>query len=145
MFNGKNCNPSVIMQLINPTITSITISKILHSFDLDICSAGLHNRQVIISFSCLQALNSGHTTCYAMPKSRSEFMRRVPRLFKYQKRGYNILCPKEFNINSLLATSIEDCNEARPERLYRFRRRHFGENCDSFAIQKKFCEYYKLI
>ena len=145
IFNGKNCNPSVIIQLIHPTIKPITISRILHSFDLDICSAALHDKQVIISFSCLQAFNSGHTVCYAMPKSQSEFMRRVLRFFKYQKRGFNILCPKQFDINALLATCVEDCNELRPERLYRFRRQHFGDNCDSFEIQKKFCEYYKLI
>lgn len=144
IFSGKRFTPSVVIQLIRPTITSINISKILYSFDLDICATAFNAKQVIISFACLQALNSGHTTCYAIPKSPSEFMRRVPRLSKYQHRGFNILCPKEFNINAFLATSIEDCKETRSERLYRFRRRHFGDNCDSFELQKTFCENYAL-
>jgi hypothetical protein len=109
-----------------------------------VCAAAFNSRQVIISFGCLQALNSGHTTCYAIPISPSEFMRRVPRLYKYQQRGFHILCPKEFDINAFLATAVEDCKEIRSERIYRFQRQHFGDNCDSFSIQKKFCEYYGL-
>ena len=81
----------------------------------------------------------------AVPVSTSQFMRRILRLHKYQQRGYNILCPHEFDINQFLGTSIENCKETRPERIYRFRRRHFGDNCDSFSIQKQFCEHYKLI
>jgi hypothetical protein len=132
------------MQLIRPTTTSITISQILHSFDLDVCAAAFNSKQVIISFSCLQALNSGHTTCYAIPISPSEFMRTSARLYKYQKRGFNILCPKDFDINAFLSTAVEDCKEIRPQRIYQFRRQHFGDNCDSFSMQKTFCEYYNL-
>ncbi|CAF2066982.1 unnamed protein product [Rotaria magnacalcarata] len=123
----------------------ITISRMLHSFDLDICGAAFNSQKVIISFSCLQALNSGHTTCYCIPVTPSQFMRRVPRLYKYQQRGFNILCPHQFDINKFLATRIEDCKESQPERTYRFQRRFFGDNCDSFCIQKKFCEHYRLI
>lgn len=145
IFNGKNFVPSVIIQLICPTITPITISRIIHSFDLDICAAAFNSKTVTISFSCLQALNSGHATCYAVPISTSQFMRRVPRLYKYQQRGYNILCPHEFDINQFLATSVENCKETQPQRTYRFRRRHFGDNCDSFNMQKQFYQHYKLI
>ncbi|CAF4452892.1 unnamed protein product, partial [Adineta steineri] len=55
IFNGHHFTPSVIIQLIRPTITPITISRILHSFDLDICAAAFNSNEVIISFSCLQA------------------------------------------------------------------------------------------
>ncbi|CAF1663489.1 unnamed protein product [Rotaria magnacalcarata] len=116
----------------------ITISRMLHSFDLDICGAAFNSQKVIISFSCLQALNSGHTTCYCIPVTPSQFMRRVPRLYKYQQRGFNILCPHQFDINKFLATRIEDCKESQPQRTYRFQRRFFGDNCDSFCIQKSF-------
>ncbi|CAF3941131.1 unnamed protein product [Rotaria magnacalcarata] len=110
-----------------------------------ICAAAFNSKKVIISFACLQALNSGFTTCYAVPFSTSEFMKRAPRFYKYQQRGFNILIPQQFDINKFLATPVEDCKETRPEQIYRFRRRHFGDNCDSFSIQKKFCEYYNLI
>ncbi|CAF1368428.1 unnamed protein product [Rotaria magnacalcarata] len=145
IFNGKNFRPSVIIQLICPTISPISISRILHFFDLDICAAAFNSKTVTMTFSCLQALNSGHTTCYAVPLSTSEIMRRVPRIYKYQQRGYNILCPHEFNINEFLATPVENCKESRPERTYRFRRQQFGDNCDTFALQKQFCQHYKLI
>ncbi|CAF1159207.1 unnamed protein product [Rotaria sordida] len=136
IVNGKDFTTSVVMQLTRPTTTYTTISRIIHSFDLDICAAAFNSKQVIISFSCLQALNSGHATCYALPISSSEFVRRVSRLFKYQQRGFNILCPKEFDINAFLATAVEDCKEIRSERIYRFRRQHFGDNCGSFSIQR---------
>ncbi|CAF3265137.1 unnamed protein product [Rotaria socialis] len=145
IFNGTNFSPSIVLQLIRPTMIPITISRMLHSFDLDICGAAFNSQKVIISFSCLQALNSGHTTCYCIPVTPSQFMRRVPRLYKYQQRGFNILCPHQFDINKFLATCIEDCKESQPERTYRFQRRFFGDNCDSFCIQKKFCEHYRLI
>ncbi|CAF1239886.1 unnamed protein product [Rotaria sp. Silwood1] len=145
IFNGNNFSPSIIIQLICPTLYPITVSRILHSFDLDICACAFDSKRVLISFSCLQALNSGHTTCYAMPVTNSQYMRRVPRLLKYQQRGFNILCPKEFDINAFLTTSIENCNESQFERTYRFRRRHFGDNHDSFCLQKKFCEHHSLI
>lgn len=132
------------MQLIRPTSNTTNISQIIHSFDLDVCAAAFNSKQVIISFACLQALNSGHTTCYAIPTSSSQYMRRVPRLLKYQQRGFNILYPKQFDINAFLATSIQDCKETEPERIYRFRRERFGDNCDDFSIQKQFCEYYQL-
>jgi hypothetical protein len=144
IFENKKFSPSVIMQLIRPTYESINISQIIHSFDLDVCAAAFNSKQVIISFGCLQALNSAHTTCYAIPTSPSQYMRRATRFLKYQRRGFNILCPKEFNIDAFLSTRIEDCAEIRPERIYRFRRQHFGENCDSFCMQTKFCEYYHL-
>ncbi|CAF3352705.1 unnamed protein product [Rotaria sp. Silwood2] len=103
------------------------------------------NSRLFKTADCSQALNSGHTTCYAMPVTTSQYTRRVSLLLKYQQRGFNILCPKEFDINSFLATSIEHCNESQPERMYRFRRRHFGDNYDSFCLQKKLCEHYNLI
>ncbi|CAF3420621.1 unnamed protein product [Rotaria socialis] len=145
IFHDKNFAPSLIIQLIRPTTTSTNISRIIHSFDLDICAAAFNSKKVIISFACLQALNSDFTTCYAVPFSTSKFTRRAPRLYKYQQRGFNILIPQQFDINKFLATPVEDCKEARPEQIYRFRRTHFGDNCDSFSIQKKFCEYYNLI
>lgn len=145
ILNENTCSPSLIIQIIYPTITPITISRILHSFDLDICSIALHNRKVIMSFSCLQALNSGHTTCYATPIVPSQFMRKVLRFSKYQRKGFNVLFPKEFNISTFCNTNIENCNETQPEKTYRFRRAQFGENCDSFKMQKTFCEYYKFI
>ncbi|CAF1364317.1 unnamed protein product [Rotaria magnacalcarata] len=145
IFHDKNFAPSLIIQLIRPTTTPTNISRIIHSFDLDICAAAFNSKKVIISFACLQALNSGFTTCYAVPFSTSEFMKRAPRFYKYQQRGFNILIPQQFDINKFLATPVEDCKETRPEQIYRFRRRHFGDNCDSFSIQKKFCEYYNLI
>jgi len=111
---------------------------------LDICSLAFNSKQVIISFSCLQALNSGSATCYTIPLVSSEFMRRVPRLYKYQQRGFNILCPKTFHITDFLSTSVEECKETRCERIYRFRRQQFGENCDVYSMQKKFCDYYEL-
>jgi hypothetical protein len=144
IFQNKSFSPSVIMQFIRPSNDTINISQIIHSFDLDVCAAAFNSKEVIISFACLQALNTGHTTCYAMPTSPSQYMRRVTRVLKYQRRGFNILYPKEFNINAFLSTRIEDCTEIRPERIYRFRRQHFGDNCDSFSMQKKFCEYYHL-
>ena len=144
IVNGISFTPSIVMQLIRPTTTRTSISRIIHSFDLDICAAAFDSTKVIISFSCLQALNSGHTVCYAIPKTPSEFMRRVSRLVKYQRRGFNILCPRDFDINAFLATRVEDCKEIRSERMYRFRRQHFGDNCDAFLIQKKFCEYFNL-
>lgn len=122
----------------------VTISRILHSFDLDICGACFNSKRVFISFACLQALNTGYTTCYAMPLTPSQMMRRVPRLHKYQQRGFNILCPQQFDIDAFLATPIENCSEFQPERAYRFRRRHFGDNCDSFSIQKQFCNHYNI-
>jgi hypothetical protein len=67
------------------------------------------------------------------------------RLYKYQLRGYNILCPKDFDINGFFNKAIEDCKETALERTYRFQRRQFGENCDSFELQKKFCEFYQLM
>ncbi len=116
----------------------------MHAFDLDVCGAAFNSKQVTITYACLQALNSGYATCYAIPKSPSEIMRRVSRLYKYQQRGYNFLCPKEFDINAFMNTAIEDCRETRSARMYRFRKRQFGDNCDSFEVQKKFCEYYNL-
>ncbi|CAF3928757.1 unnamed protein product [Adineta steineri] len=142
IINGKTFIPSVVIQLIRPTATPTSISRIIHSFDLDICAAAFNSKEVIISFSCLQALNSGHTTCYDVPISASEFIRKAQRLVKYQQRGFNILCPKEFDINAYLATAVEDCKEIQSARIYRFRRCKFGDNCDSFFLQKKFCEYY---
>jgi len=132
------------MQLIRPTNDTINISQILYSFDLDVCAATFNSKQIIVSFACLQALNPGHTICYAMPTSPSQYMRRVPRLLEHQQRGFNILYPKQFDMNTFLFTRIEDCKETRLERIYRFRRRHFGDNCDCFSIQKQFCEYYRL-
>ncbi|CAF2714353.1 unnamed protein product [Rotaria sp. Silwood2] len=102
------------------------------------------NSRLFKTADCLQALNSGHTTCYAMPVTTSQYMRRVSRLLKYQQRGFNILCPEEFDINAFLATSIEHCNESQLEKMYRFRRRHFNDNYDSFCLQKKFCKHYNL-
>ncbi|CAF3744645.1 unnamed protein product [Rotaria socialis] len=144
ILNGKKFIPSVVIQLIRPTTSPLTISRIIHFFDLDICAAAFNSKRVIISFSCLQALNTGHTICYAIPRNPSQFMRRVLRFHKYQQRGFNILCAHEFDIKAFLTTAVENCNESRPERLYRFRRQHFGDNCDTFSLQKKFCEYYKL-
>ncbi|CAF1475053.1 unnamed protein product [Adineta steineri] len=142
IINGKTFIPSVVIQLIRPTTTPTSISRIIHSFDLDICAAAFNSKEVIISFSCLQALNSGHTTCYDVPISASEFIRKAQRLVKYQQRGFNILCPKEFDINAYLDTAVEDCKELQSARIYRFRRHKFGDNCDSFFLQKKFCENY---
>ncbi|CAF1196993.1 unnamed protein product [Adineta ricciae] len=141
---SKTFSPLIIMQLIRPTHTASNVSQIIHSFDLDVCAAAFNSKQVTISFACLQALNSGHATCYDMPTSSSQYMRRVVRLLKYEQRGFNILYPKQFDINTFLSTPIEDCKETQPERIYRFRRRHFGDNCDHFSIQKQFCEYYRL-
>ncbi|CAF1496933.1 unnamed protein product [Adineta steineri] len=142
IINGKTFIPSVVIQLIRPTTTPTSISQIIHSFDLDICAAAFNSKEVIISFSCLQALNSGHTTCYDVPISASEFIRKAQRLVKYQQRGFNILCPKEFDVDAYLATAVEDCKEIQSARIYRFRRYKFGDNCDSFFLQKKFCENY---
>ena len=145
IFNGKSFTPSIVIQLIRSTATSVNISQILHSFDLDICAAAFNSRQVIITCACLQALNSGCSTCYAMSNSSSKFVKRMTRLYKYQLRGYNILCPKDFDINTFINAAIEDCSETQSARSYRFRRQQFGENCDSFELQRKFCQYYKLM
>ncbi|CAF1450442.1 unnamed protein product [Adineta steineri] len=142
IINGKTFIPSVVIQIIRPTTTPTSISQIIHSFDLDICAAAFNSKEVIISFSCLQALNSDHTTCYDVPISASQFIRKAQRLVKYQQRGFNIQCPKEFDINAYLATAVEDCREIQSARIYRFRRYKFGDNCDLFFLQKKFCEYY---
>ncbi|CAF3664266.1 unnamed protein product [Rotaria socialis] len=79
ILNGKKFIPSVVIQLICPTTAPLTISQIIHSFNLDIGAAAFNSKQVIISFSCLQALNTGHTICYAIPHNPSQFMRRVLR------------------------------------------------------------------
>ena len=79
-----------------------------------------------------------------MPTSSSQYVRRATRLLKYQQRGFNILYPKQFDINAFLFTAIEHCKETQPERIYRFRREHFGDNCDDFSIQKQFCEHDRL-
>ncbi|CAF1364737.1 unnamed protein product [Adineta steineri] len=142
IFNGNHFTSSVIIQLIRSTTTSTTISQIIHSFDLDICAAAFNSKEVIISFSCLQALNTGHSTCYDIPISTSDFVKRAIRLYKYQQRGFNILCPKEFNIDAFLNTTVEDCKQNGFEQIYLFRKKQFGNSCDSFSIQKKFCEYY---
>ena len=112
---------------------------------MDICGAAFNSKEVIVSFACLQALNSGYTTCYVTPKFQSEYTRPLLRLSKYIKRGFNILFPKEFNLSAFLSTKVEDCREDPLENFYRFRTGRFGENCDYYAIQKKFCENFKLI
>ncbi|UJR13047.1 hypothetical protein I4U23_000073 [Adineta vaga] len=118
IFQNKSFSPSVIMQLIRPSNDMISISQIFHSFDLDVCAAAFNSKEVIISFACLQALNTDHTTCYAMPTSPSQYMRGVTRVLKYQRRGFNILYPKEFNMNAFLSTRIEDCRDVRCQRQY---------------------------
>jgi hypothetical protein len=144
IFNGKSVSPSVIMQLICPTIPDVNIWRILYSFDLDVCGAGFNWSKVTISFACLQALNSGHTTCYATRVIPSDLMIRVSRLYKSQQGGLNIQCPNEFDTSAFLWTSLQDCNEIRPKRLYRFRRERFGDNCDAYSIQKRFWSYCQI-
>lgn len=144
VFNGKSFTPSIVIQLIRPTVQVINTSQILHSFDLDICAAAFDSKEVIVTYACLQALNSGFSTCYAFSSSRSKCVTRTIRSKKYLQRGYNILCPKEFHIQAFMNTPIEDCTENQYERMYRFRRRQFGENCDSFGLQEKFCQCYNL-
>ncbi|CAF1459703.1 unnamed protein product [Adineta steineri] len=145
IFNGHHFTPSVIIQLIRPTITPITISRILHSFDLDICAAAFNSNKVIISFSCLQALNSGYTTSYDIPISPSKFIKRATRFHKYQQRGFNILCPKDFDIDTFLNTIVKDCKQIPSERTYRSRTQQFGDNCDSFSVQKSFVNIINYI
>lgn len=144
IFNGKDCSPTIIIQAIYPTIIPINVSRIIHSFDLDICSAAFDSNQISITFGCLQALNSGHTTCCSLPASPSQFMSRASRFLKYQQRGFNVLCPKQFNLQAFLSTDVKQCNESHAQRSYRFYRTFFGVNCDSFSMQEKFCEYYNL-
>ncbi|CAF4103243.1 unnamed protein product, partial [Adineta steineri] len=126
ILNGHHFTPSVIIQLIRPTITPITISRILHSFDLDICAAAFNSNEVIISFSCLQALKSGYTTCYDIPISPSKFVKRAIRFHKYQQRGFSILCPKDFDVDAFFNTIVKDCKQIPSERTYRFRTQQFG-------------------
>ena len=144
LFGTTLLTPAIIIQVIRPKNTRTNISTILHSFDLDVCAAAFNSMEVIISFGCLQALNTGYTTCHANLHSPSEFMKRATRLSKYQRRGFNILCPKGFNIDTFLATNIEDCKETRRQRSYRFQTGQFGSNCDCFEMQKQFCEYFEL-
>ncbi|CAF3625967.1 unnamed protein product [Rotaria socialis] len=145
ILNGKTFIPTAIIQVIHPTMQPISISRILHAFDLDICSVAFDSKTIITTFVGIQALNTGHATCYTVPISKSHYMRRVPRYRKYLQRGFNIIFPTEFDTNTLYNTIIEDCKENTTERTYRFRRKNFGDNCDSFFIQKRFCEKYNLI
>ena len=144
VFGGKSLTPVVTIQLIRAEITRINISKIIHSFDLDICAAAFNSKQVLISFSCLQSLNTGYTTCYALSNSSADFVRRAMRLAKYQQRGFNFLCPNGFHLVTFLATNIQNCQETQQERMYHFEKGHFGDNCDCFEVQKKFCERFGL-
>ena len=136
--------PAVTIQLIRSATTRTTISQIMHSFDLDICAAAFNSKKVFISFGCLQSLNTGYTTCFALSNSSADFVKRATRLAKYQQRGFNILCPNGFHISAFLATHIENAQETRRERTYRFRKGHFGDNCDCFEVQRKFCEHFGL-
>ena len=144
IFKSGQLLPSVIIQLIRPTMSSITISRIVHSFDLDICGAAFDSKQVIISFACLQALTTGHSTYYAMSNVRSKSMKQVRRLHKYQQRGYNILCPKTFDLHTFLITPLDNDSNLSVH-SYPSRKNYFGHNCDYFGAQKQFCEYYGLI
>lgn len=143
VFNKTSLFPAIIIQIIRPRTLRTNISSIIHSFDLDICAAAFNSKQVIISFGCLQALNTGYTTCYTNLHTKSEFIKRAIRLSKYQRRGFNFLFPKGFDVNEFLMTVVEDCKETQSERLYRFRRGRFGDNCDCFNVQKRFFEYFE--
>lgn len=144
-LNADSLMPSVVIQLIRPTISPITISRVIHSFDLDICSAAFNSKDVIISFACMQALSTGHSTYYAMSNNRNKLIRQLRRLYKYHQRGYNILCPKNFDLQHFLSTSIENPNANAEQQSYSSHRQYFGDNCDFFQVQKRFCEHYGLI
>ncbi len=145
VFNCDDFVPSVVMQFIFPSISNVNISRIIHSFDIDICACAFDSKRVLISFGCLQALNTGFTTYCAMSDNETDMMKRVYRLRKYIRRGYNILFPKNCDINTFINTTIRNCDQNQTETSLIFCKKYFGNNYDFYRMQKQFCEHYGLL
>ena len=86
--------------------------SLLHIFDLDCCQVGFDGSNVVSTYAFLQSITTNTMINYKL--LNNSFMKNtyLPRIQKYSKRGFDLIVPHNFKIN----TFIKDPNDKEHKR-----------------------------
>eukprot|EP00026_Physarum_polycephalum_P007641 Phypoly_transcript_07706.p1 GENE.Phypoly_transcript_07706~~Phypoly_transcript_07706.p1 ORF type:complete len:527 (+),score=70.04 Phypoly_transcript_07706:175-1581(+) len=90
--------------------TKIKKQEVIQIFDLDCCQVGYDGKRVFCTYSFTQSIATRTMINYKLVNDYYDLCTFLPRTLKYQKRGFTLLAPKNFDVN-LLKKDYEPQNQ----------------------------------
>lgn len=119
----------------------VSIENYLMAFDLDVVQLCYDGDRVLSTWAAINALSSGTFLCYCLSRNINKLGRTALRLSKYIRRGFTFLYPHQFPMAQFLELESGSCNNPSfvDHSSINFQ---FGQNNDSFDIQKQFVRFF---
>ncbi|CAF2925058.1 unnamed protein product, partial [Rotaria sp. Silwood2] len=143
IINQPNIRKKIVLQFIyHPSITSI--DTYLIAFDIDVIQICFDDKNVLCTWACIRALNTGTFICYNLTNNLTTLARTAIRISKYYQKGFKLLYPYEFAINDFLSLTVYELKHTQNPNYYSSTKEQFGSNHDYFRLQKNLWTYISL-
>eukprot|EP01080_Neovahlkampfia_damariscottae_P007072 gene7072-11235_t len=99
-----------------------------YNLDMDCCQIGFNGKQVMVTHSFIQSINTGTMMNYHLRDSMTT--KSINRIEKYRKRGFSFLCPDQYDYYDMTLSKEEEEEEDDEEEDFEY-------NNDSLEISSK--------